>query len=183
MNSSLATINNKLICVTIGDIEGIGIHILLKEFKKGNIKNFILITNINIFKNYIKFPNKSINLINDKSFNKFDESKLNILSYKTKNKVSNTMDSLELAYKYTKEKQFIGIVTLPLNKYKIKKSINKNFTDQTSFFSKKDNKKYSNMVFFYKNKFFIPLTIHIELKKVHKFFINKTNVINKIENL
>ena len=43
MNSSLATINNKLICVTIGDIEGIGIHILLKEFKKGNIKNFILV--------------------------------------------------------------------------------------------------------------------------------------------
>lgn len=50
MNSSLSNINKKLICVTIGDIEGIGIHILLKEFKKGNLNNFILITNIHILK-------------------------------------------------------------------------------------------------------------------------------------
>jgi 4-hydroxythreonine-4-phosphate dehydrogenase len=39
------------------------------------------------------------------------------------------------------------------------------------------------MIFFYKKKFFIPLTIHIELKNVHKFFRSKTNIVNKIENL
>ena len=49
MNTSLSKLNKKLICVTIGDIEGIGIHLLLKEFKKGKIKDFVLISNINIF--------------------------------------------------------------------------------------------------------------------------------------
>lgn len=183
MNSNFSNINKKLICVTIGDIEGIGIHILLKEFEKGNINNFILITNINIFKKYIKFPNSKINLINDKSFKNYNKNKLNIFSYKTNNKNSNTIDSLEFAYKFTKNKKFIGILTLPLNKYKIKKKVNKNFIDQTSFFSNKEKKRNNNMIFFYKRKFFIPLTIHIELKNVHKFFRSKTNIVNKIENL
>ena len=39
------------------------------------------------------------------------------------------------------------------------------------------------MIFYYKNKFFIPLTIHIELKKVHKSFKNKVAMTNKIVNL
>jgi 4-phospho-D-threonate 3-dehydrogenase / 4-phospho-D-erythronate 3-dehydrogenase len=39
------------------------------------------------------------------------------------------------------------------------------------------------MIFYYKKKFFIPLTIHIELKEVHKSFKNKVMMINKIENL
>ena len=37
-------IMNNLIAGTIGDIKGIGIEILIKEWKKGNIKNFVLIT-------------------------------------------------------------------------------------------------------------------------------------------
>ena len=44
---------NKLIGVTIGDIKGIGIHILINEWKKNKIKNFILITNYSIFLNYM----------------------------------------------------------------------------------------------------------------------------------
>ena len=54
MNTNLLKLN-KLICVTIGDIEGIGIHLLLKEFKKEKIKDFILITNINIFNEWYDF--------------------------------------------------------------------------------------------------------------------------------
>ena len=77
MNTSLLKLNKKLICVTIGDIEGIGIHLLLKEFKKGKIKNFILLTNINIFKNYIKFSKNRINII-DENLNNYDNNKLNI---------------------------------------------------------------------------------------------------------
>ena len=42
MNINLSKLNKKLICVAIGDIEGIGIHLLLKEFKKGNVKLRIL---------------------------------------------------------------------------------------------------------------------------------------------
>ena len=70
---------------------------------------------------------------------------------KTKNKNTNTIDSLKLAYKLTKRKYFIGILTLPLNKNKINKFINRNFIDQTTFFSNLEKKKNTNMVFFYKN--------------------------------
>ena len=183
MNTNLVKINKKFVCVTIGDIEGIGIHLLLKEFKKQNINNFILLTNINIFNKYIKFPRKKINLLNEINFNNYNKKKLNIYSFKTKNNNTNTMDALKYAYELTKKKKFIGILTLPLNKYKINNSVNKMFIDQTSFFSNKENQKYSNMIFYFKNKFFIPLTIHIELKEVHKSFKNKDMMIKKIKNL
>jgi len=183
MNTSLNKLNKKLICVTIGDIEGIGIHLLLKEFKKGKIKNFILFTNLKIFLNYIKFSKNKINIINNTNLHNYNKSKLNILNYNTKNKNTNTMDSLKYGYELTKKKLFIGILTLPLNKYKLNNLVNRKFIDQTSFFSNKENQKYSNMVFFYNNKFFIPLTIRIELKKVHKSFKNKVLMIKKIKNL
>jgi 4-phospho-D-threonate 3-dehydrogenase / 4-phospho-D-erythronate 3-dehydrogenase len=183
MNTSLSKLNKKLICVTIGDIKGIGIHLLLKEFKKENIKNFILLTNINIFNKFIKFPEKKINILNVLNINNYDKNKLNICSYKTKNHNTNTMDALKYAYKLTKKKYFIGILTLPLNKHKLNKYVSKNFIDQTSFFLNKEDQKYGNMIFFHKNKFFIPLTIHIEIKKVFKSFRNTILIINKIENL
>ena len=183
MNTSLAKINNKLICVTIGDIEGIGIYLLIKEFNKGKINNFILLTNKDIFNNYIKFPKNKINILKEKNFNDYNNKKLNIYSYKTKNKNTNTIDALKYAYLFTKRKNFIGILTLPLNKYKLKKSIDKNFIDQTSFFSNNENQRHSNMVFYYNNKFFIPLTTHIELKKVHTKFKNKIFMTKKIENI
>ena len=45
---------NKLIAITIGDINGIGIDILIKTWKEKKIKNFILFTNINILINILK---------------------------------------------------------------------------------------------------------------------------------
>ena len=183
MNINLSKLNKQLICVTIGDIKGIGIHILLKEFKKGKIKNFVLITNVKIFNKYIKFPINKINIINEKNFDKFDKKKLNIYNYITKNQNTNTLDALKYAYELTKKKKFIGVLTLPLNKHKINKSVNKNFIDQTSFFSNSDNQKNSNMIFFHNGKFFTPLTIHIELKKVHELFKNTNSMVKKIENL
>ena len=172
--------NKKFIAVTIGDIEGIGIQLLLSEYKKNKLKNFILITNINIFNKKIKFPMKNINIIESYKKINYVNKKLNIISFKTKNKNTNTIDSLYLAYKLTKNNIFKGILTLPLNKNKINKYVKDDFIDQTSFFSKLENRKESNMIFIYKNKFFIPLTIHIEIKKVHNFFKKKENVITKI---
>jgi len=183
MNTSLVKVNKKLICITIGDIEGIGIHLLLKEFKNKKIKDFILITNINIFIKFIKFPRKKINVYNEINFDNYNGKKLNIYNFKTRNKDTNTIDALNIAYDLTKKKIFAGILTLPLNKSKINKIVSKKFIDQTTYFSSKEDKKYTNMVFHYKNKFFIPLTIHIELKKVHELFKNKVMMTNKIENL
>ncbi len=172
-----------LIAVTVGDIEGIGIHLLIKEFNNNKINNFILFTNLELFRNNIKFPKNKINLIKDNFFDNYKKNKLNIYNYETKNKFSNTLDSLEIAYKFTRKRIFIGIITLPLNKNKINQSIDKKFIDQTNFFSNKEKQKYSNMVFYYKNKFFIPITMHIELKNVYKFFKKKETTIYKIDNL
>ena len=47
---ALKQFNKKYIAVTIGDIEGIGVHLIIKEFLNKKINNFILITNITIFK-------------------------------------------------------------------------------------------------------------------------------------
>ncbi len=176
-------LNKKLICVTIGDIEGIGIHLLIKEFKKKNIKNFVIISNIKIFNDNIKFPKNKINVINKNIIDNFNSKKLNIYTFKTKNKNTNTLNSLKLSVELTNKKIFIGILTLPLNKNKINKTVDKNFLDQTSFFSNNDKCNSSNMIFYYKKKFFIPLTIHIELKKVHHYFKKYNIIINKIESL
>lgn len=183
MSLNIKKSNNHLIAVTIGDIDGIGIRILLKEWINKKIKNIVLITNEKIFLKNIKISITKINIIHNKIIDNYDKNKLNILSYSTKNKYTNKLDSLKKAYKLTKEKKFIGILTLPINKEKINKYVDKKFIDQTTLFSNLDNKKNNNMIFIYNNKFFIPLTIHIELKYVHKFFQDKNLVIKKIENI
>ena len=49
--------NKKIIAVTIGDINGIGIEILIKLWKTKKINDFILITNRKLFKKYYRrFP-------------------------------------------------------------------------------------------------------------------------------
>ena len=58
--------NKKIIAVTIGDINGIGIEILIKLWKSKKIHNFILITNNKLFNKYlikkkIKLPIKTFN--------------------------------------------------------------------------------------------------------------------------
>ena len=109
---------SKYVAITIGDINGIGVHLLIKEFKKNTIKNFVLFTNIKIFNDNIKYPIKKINIIKIEKNIIHDSKKLNIFSFETKNKNTNTLDSLKLAYRLTKEKYFRGILTLPLNKKK-----------------------------------------------------------------
>ena len=176
---------SKLIAVSIGDIKGIGIEILIKEWKNSRIRNFVLITNYKLFKKYLS--SKKINIKTYKSSiknNKLFVSKdsFNIFDIKTSNYNQNTLESLKISYKLVKKKYFIGIVTLPINKTKINK-INSTFIDQTSFFTKKDGKKFSNMMFIYKNLFFVPLTMHIMIKNVSKKFKNSITIINKIKNL
>ena len=56
----------KLIAVTIGDIKGIGIYLLLENWQTNKLKNFILFCNKDIIRRYIK-KNKikaKLNIIN-----------------------------------------------------------------------------------------------------------------------
>ena len=67
---------NNLTAVSIGDINGIGIQILIKAWKKKKLKNFILITNYELFNKYIIKNNISLKIFkssiknNKISFNK-----------------------------------------------------------------------------------------------------------------
>ena len=176
---------NKLIAVSIGDIKGIGIEILIKEWKSRKIINFVLITNYKLFKKYISSKKIYIKTYKSSIKNKkLSTSKncFNIFDIKASNYNQNTLESLKISYQLVKKEYFAGIVTLPINKKKINK-INSNFIDQTSFFAKKENKKFSNMIFIYKKTFFVPLTIHIKLKNVSKNFRNSIKIVKKIKNI
>ena len=73
-----------IVAVTIGDIKGIGLKILIQSFKEKKIKNFILFNNKKIIQKYIKRKNIKIklNIIYNKDIkNKFDISKFKVYSY------------------------------------------------------------------------------------------------------
>ena len=177
---------NKLIAITIGDINGIGIDILIKTWKEKKIKNFILITNINILNKILKKRNIKLllNLVNYKK-NKFiyQKEKFNIFSYKASSLEDNTYKSLKHGYDLCANNKCIGVITLPLRKDLIKNKINKNFIGHTEFFQKKDKKNNVNMILFHKKIIISPLTTHIEVKKISKFVSNKEFLFNQIYNL
>ena len=177
---------SKLVAITIGDIKGIGIQILIDCWNKNKIKNFILFSDIKIINKYLKNKNllKKINLIdlNNKNLNlKFN--KINIYSYNSKSLEDNTYKSLNYAYEFCKKNICIGIITLPLRKDLIKKKMNKNFIGQTEFFQKIDKKKYSNMILYHKKIIVSPLTTHIKLKNISKVISNKEFLYNQLLNL
>ena len=177
---------NKLIAITIGDINGIGIDILIKTWKQKKIKNFILITNINILNKYLKKRKIKLilNLVNYKK-NKFiyQKEKFNIFSYKANSLEDNTYKSLLYGYNLCVDKKCIGVITLPLRKDIIKSKLNKYFIGHTEFFQKKDKKNNVNMILFHKKIIISPLTTHIEVKKISKIISNKEFLFNQIYNL
>lgn len=172
-------------CITIGDEKGIGLELIYKIWKnhKKNTKTFFLIGNYSNIKRKLKKYNNSIKLfkINNPSeakryFNKY----LPVINLNSNLNEKITLDALNIAYKYVKEKLITGIITLPINKNKII-SINKNFIDQTDYFGRLD-KKESSMIL-YSNKIIVfPLTTHIPINKIGKY-INKSYVRKKIKKL
>ena len=117
------------ICITIGDINGIGIEILLNLFNQNKINNFILFTDKNIFIRYLKKNNFKIqiNIINDKLKNNFKYNKINIFNSSAKNNIENSILSIKNAYKYCKNNNHKGLITLPINKELIRTKY-RNFT-------------------------------------------------------
>lgn len=177
---------NKYIAITIGDINGIGLEILIKSWKKKQIKNFIIFTNIKIIKNYFKKKNivKYLNTIDIKKKNyNYQSNKINIYSFNAKSLEDNTYKSLRFAYNFCKIKICSGIITLPLRKDLIKNKINKSFIGHTEYFQKIDNRKYSNMILFNKKIIVSPLTTHIKVKNISKIITRKDYLFKQILNL
>ena len=174
--------------VTIGDINGIGIKLLINlwKFKKNKIGKFILISNYNLFKKYI--DNNNINLpyskIDDfadikKIFNKY----LPIFDIKADNNILNSYYSIKKAYFLTKKNFCNSLITLPINKEKIIKNIDNTFIGQTEFLQKLDNKKYSNMIFYSNDIIVTTLTTHIPLNKINFYLMQKNIIYKKIYSL
>ena len=173
---------NKIIGVTIGDIDGIGIELLIKLYKEKSIKNFILLTNYEIIKNYL-ILNKikiKINIFNNKKYN---NKCLNIYNFIAKNKIDNTYNSLLKSYELFNKNIIKGVVTLPLNKAKINRNIDNKFMGQTELYEKLDKKKKSNMIFVHKKLIITTLTNHIEFKDIIKNIKNQKKNYDKIKSL
>ncbi len=175
-----------LIAVSVGDLNGIGIELLIKNYKIGRLKQFVLFSNIFLIKKYLKKKNihLKINQVNiKKNVLNFKIGYLNIYSYKTKNIVHNTYDSIKFAYKECSLNKYIGIITLPIRKDLIKKKIDSKFMGHTEFFEKLDNKKSSNMILYNKKIMVSTITTHIDLKSVHKLIRKENYLYDKILNL
>ncbi len=174
------------IAITIGDINGIGIEILIKLLKKNKIKNIILFTNIRILKKFLKKRkiNLKINKIEKKTKNlNYKNDYLNIFSYESKTNEENTYKSLNYAYQFCNSNICIGVITLPLRKDLIKEKIDKKFIGHTEYFQYLDNKKYSNMILHNKKIIISPITTHIKVKNISKVISNKKLLYNQIYNL
>ena len=171
--------------LTIGDINGVGIEILINLWKKNKIKNIILFTNVNILKKFIKKRkiNLKINIIDQKKKNlNYKNNYLNIFSYESKTNEENTYKSLKNAYQFCINNFCIGVITLPLRKDLIKQKIDKKFVGHTEYFQNIDNKKYSNMILYNKKIIISPITTHIKVKNISKV-ISKKLLYNQIKNL
>ena len=175
------------IAITIGDIKGIGIQLLIDLIIKKKISNFILFTNYEIIKKYLdknKVKIKIVDIRNKK--NNILVNKYNILyiySFNAKNSIENSYKSLINSYKYTKKYNLKGIINLPINKEDLIKNIDKKFIGQTEFYQKLDNKKITNMIFIYKKLIVTTLTTHIEINKITKNLSKKNIIYDKIISL
>ena len=177
---------NKIIAVSVGDVNGIGIHILLNAWKSNEIENFIIFTDPKKIRKYLKEKKieDKVNIVNNEKLKlNYKKNKLNIYSFKSRSLEENTYKSLEYSYEFCKKKLCIGMVTLPIRKDLIIKNINNNFIGHTEYFQKLDKKKYSNMILFHKKIIVTPITTHVELKKVSKIISNKKYLYDKILSL
>jgi len=179
----------KIILITIGDINGIGIEILLKIWKSNKNNKFILLTDINLLKKYL--VKKKITIKLKKINNELKENKkldfnnyLHIFNFKSETNEKNAYNSLLHSYKLLKTySYFSGVVNLPINKYNIIKKIDKKFIGQTEFYKEQSKSKVVNMIFVYKKIIFTTLTTHVSLKNVNKHLLEKNFILNKIISL
>ena len=177
---------NKLIAITIGDIKGIGIDIIVKTWKEKKIKNFILITNIKILNKELKKRKIKLilNVVNYRK-NKFMylKDKFNIFSFAANSLEDNTYKSLKFGYDLCANKKCIGVITLPIRKDIIKRKISRRFIGHTEYFQKREKKNNVNMILYHKKIMVSPITTHISINKISKIISNKKFLFNQIYNL
>ena len=176
---------NKYVAVSVGDLRGIGIDLLINLWIEKKVRNFVLFTNIKIFQKYLKKRKLKfdINIVNHNNSLIIKRGCFNVYTYEINNSYDNTYKSLKLSFQYCKKRLFKGLVTLPLRKDLIIENIDKKFIGHTEFFQTLDNKKNSNMFLYHKKILISTLTTHIKINSVTKLIKKKDFVYNQIKSL
>ena len=171
---------NKL-CISIGDINGIGIEMLLNIYDKSQNNDFILFTNLNIFERYLIKNNIKIkiNVVNKNNNLKFDKDKINIYDFKASNYAENTFKSIKQSYYFCLNNSNMGLITLPLNKKLISNKF-KSFIGHTEYLEKLSKSKTSNMIFILNKLIISTLTTHLPINKIRRKISNKNFIFEKV---
>ena len=185
---------NKKIIIVAGDPNSINVELIHKVWKildQKIKKKILLIANFELIKAQLKKLKSKINLIKLKSFDENEKTNhLRIIDIPLKfknsynvslnNSSKYVIESLNLAHKLALDKKRIqGIINCPIKKELIKKTSKVGVTE---FFASKNKINSEIMLLYNKDFSVVPLTTHIDLKKVSKK-INSIFICKKIESL
>ena len=170
--------------IFLGDIDSINIELIIKSFNfLKNKVNYILICNKkDIAKSvYFKRSNIKINEILDPfNFTNYNRNNLNIFNIEdiSKKKHINLLNQIVISNKIANSTEF-DLVTMPINKFVFKRKIK--FIGMTEYLGSLNRSP--TLMLMYGEKFsIIPMTTHINLKNISKYF-NSKFVNNFLKNL
>lgn len=155
--------------VFVGDTNSVNLEIIIKSHKqlKSRVK-YILVGNKNEIEKYsllIKSKLKLNEIYDPINFDNFKKDELNI--YNVNNisplKYKNLLNQIKIS-NLISIKSGNDLITMPIDKSVFKKKMN--FIGMTEYLGKINNKK-TYMIMYGNNFSVIPLTTHINLKKVH----------------
>lgn len=168
--------------VFLGDDDSINIEIIHKSHKllKDKIQYILLGSDYDL-SNYLKKISSKLKvnqILDPINFKDYDKNYLNIFNIEniSTHKYKNLLNQIKIG-NYLSNLSKFDLVTLPINKSIFKKKIK--FTGMTEYLSKINDNKNTTMLMLGENLSIIPLTTHINLKKVN-FFIKKNQLINKL---
>ena len=156
--------------VFVGDVNSINIEIILKSHL--SIKNkimYVVICNRFDFEKYInriKIKIKLNEIFDPIKFTNYDKNSINIFNIhnKYKEKYKNLLNQINISNNFSNLTGY-DLVTLPIDKSIFKKKMN--FTGVTEYLGKIN--KLKTVMLMHGEKFsIIPLTTHINLKKIYK---------------
>ena len=188
--------NKVLVGISVGDVHGIGVEIIMNAFTKSNLLDKcipIVFCPHQVFLDYlnqIKNLESNISFINN--FDNISENKINVfqidglkhklnLGKPSKYSALIAFKSLEKCCFHLKNKKINALVTAPIDKYQIRKSV-PNFIGHTEYLENQFDGK-SLMVMLSEKMKIAFITSHIPLNKVsenidEKKIINKTIQLN-----
>mgnify|MGYP001370836104 CR=1 FL=1 len=185
---------NKIILgISCGDINGIGLEIILKAFSHSNLFDFCTpilyapLAAVNFYKTLYNYTNFNYHVITDTTQN--SQKQLNLIKMfnahveitpgeNTKLAAEIALQSLELMIEDYKKKKIDAVLTLPVNKQNIS-LLKTDFLGHTDYLLQKLNKKENAMFLCAENLRVATLTNHIPISEISSH-ITETILIDKI---